>query len=201
MEEYEEKLLDAIEKDVRSNADLVEKVVNDETDALRNDQIGFFKEGLEKETTAYLESELKDLRLYAATKSSKDKLEMKKQLLELRAGMVNELFKEVNQKLKEFTSSDKYNTYLEENLANVAVTSDGYFEVREADRQRFAKILKDKGFNNEIRSAYFEIGGFRYIDEVNRIEFNCCLVDRQKEQFEWFRNNSGFKVAESEADK
>ena len=84
MEDYEGKLLEEIAADVRSNAELVEKMVNQENDALRNDQVRFYKEGLLKETSTYLEGELKEARLYAATKSSHDKLDTKKKLLELR---------------------------------------------------------------------------------------------------------------------
>ena len=45
MEDNQEKLLEEIANDVKSNAELVENLVNQETDALRNDQVSFFKEG------------------------------------------------------------------------------------------------------------------------------------------------------------
>ena len=75
MEDNQEKLLEEIANDVKSNAELVENLVNQETAALRNDQVSFFKEGLLKETSTYLEGELKEARMFAATKSSHDKLD------------------------------------------------------------------------------------------------------------------------------
>ena len=84
MENYEEKILKEIDRDVSSNAGLVQSLVEGETKSLRDDQIAFYKEALKKETDTYLEKELSDLRLYAATKSSRDKMNTKKKLLSLR---------------------------------------------------------------------------------------------------------------------
>lgn len=201
MEDYEAKLLEEISNDVKSNADLVEKRVNEENDTLRNDQINFFKEGLLKETSAYLEGELKDIRLYAATKSSQDKLDTKKKLLELRSNFVNELFNNVTDELKKFTQTDAYKTYLSENLNKITKSDTGYFEVRENDMDLLKDLCSKAGFTNNIQKGYFAIGGFKYVDEVNRYEYSCTLDERREEAFEWFRNNSGFKVVESEEDK
>lgn len=201
MEDYEAKLLEEIDADVKSNADLVEKLVNQENDNLRNDQINFFKEGLLKETSAYLEGELKDIRLYAATKSSQDKLDTKKKLLELRSNFVNELFNNVTDELKKFVTTDAYKTYLEDNLKKITKSDTGYFMVRENDMDLLKDLASKAGFTNEIQNGYFAIGGFKYVDETNRYEYSCTLDERREEAFEWFRNNSGFKVVESEEGK
>lgn len=201
MEDYEAKLLEEIDADVKSNADLVEKLVNQENDNLRNDQINFFKEGLLKETSAYLEGELKDIRLYAATKSSQDKLDTKKKLLELRSNFVNELFNNVTDELKKFVTTDAYKTYLEDNLKKITKSDTGYFMVRENDMDLLKDLASKAGFINEIQKGYFAIGGFKYVDETNRYEYSCTLDERREEAFEWFRNNSGFKVVESEEGK
>lgn len=198
MEDNQEKLLSEIEADVRSNADLVEKVVNQETDALREDQISFFKEGLNKETSTYLEGELKDVRLYAATKSSHDKLETKKKLLELRGKLVDELFQEVTNELKQFVKSDAYQTYLLKNIEKLTISDSGYFIVRKDDKAVLEALLKKLNIHNPVNVGYFAIGGFRYVDESNRYEYSCTLDERREEQFAYFRNHSGFKVVESE---
>lgn len=199
MEEYEEKLLEAIDEDVRSNADLVEKQVNDETNAMREDQIGFYKEGLRKETETYLEGELQDLSVAAATKSSRERLDTKKKLLELRQSLVNQLFDEVKEELKKFVKSDAYQDYLEKNLDKIDVSKDGYFEVRENDVPLMKNLLKKKGYANEVKSGYFAIGGFRYVDEKAGVEESCLLDEKRKEQAEWFRDHSQFKIQEREA--
>ena len=198
MEDNQEKLLEEIAKDVRSNAELVEKMVNKENDALRNDQVSFYKEGVLKETAAYLEGELKDVRMYAATKSSHDKLETKKKLLELRGNFVNTLKNDVTEELKKFVKSDAYKEYLLNNLKKIDNHDTGYFLVRENDMQLMQELCKKAGMKQEIRKGYFAIGGFKFVDEVDRYEFSCTLDEKREEQFAWFRNNSGFKVEESE---
>ncbi len=198
MEDYEDKLLEEIANDVKSNAKLVEDVVNQETDALLNDQISFYKEGLKKETETYLEGELKEIRLYAATKSSHDKFDTKRKLLELRGNFVNELKQEVIDELKKFTKSEAYKEYLLENLKKINKSENGYFVVRENDMDLMKELCKQLSFDQKIQQGYFAIGGFRYVDEVNRYEYSCTLDEKLDEQFAWFRNNSGFKVVESE---
>lgn len=198
MEDNQEKLLEEIAKDVRSNAELVEQMVNRENDALRNDQISFYKEGILKETSAYLEGELKDVRMYAATKSSHDKLDTKKKLLELRGNFVNDLKKEVTDELKKFVKSNQYKDYLLTNLKKIDNKETGYFVVRENDLGVMQELCKKEGMKQEIRKGYFALGGFRFVDETNRYEYSCTLDEKREEQFAWFRNNSGFKVVESE---
>lgn len=198
MEDNQEKLLEEIAADVRSNAELVENMVNQENDNLRNDQVNFYKEGILKETSAYLEGELKDVRLFAATKSSQDKLDTKKKLLELRAKFVDELFNHVTDELKKFVTSDAYKKYLLDNLKNISVKDSGYFVVRENDMDLLNELLKENNISNKVEKGYFAIGGFKYVDEENRYEYSCTLDEKREEAFEWFRNNSGFKVVESE---
>lgn len=198
MEDNQEKLLEEIAADVRSNAELVENMVNQENDNLRNDQVNFYKEGILKETSAYLEGELKDVRLFAATKSSQDKLDTKKKLLELRANFVNELFNNVTEELKKFVKSDEYKNYLLDNLRKIDVKDSGYFVVRENDIDLLNELLKENAITNKVEKGYFAIGGFKYVDEENRYEYSCTLDEKREEAFEWFRNNSGFKVVESE---
>lgn len=198
MEDNQEKLLEEIAADVRSNAELVENMVNQENDNLRNDQVNFYKEGILKETSAYLEGELKDVRLFAATKSSQDKLDTKKKLLELRANFVNELFNNVTEELKKFVKSDEYKNYLLDNLRKIDVKDSGYFVVRENDIDLLNELLKENAITNKVEKGYFAIGGFKYVDEENHYEYSCTLDEKREEAFEWFRNNSGFKVVESE---
>ena len=196
MENYEDELLKAIDQDVRSHAEIVTKRVNEETDSMMEDQIGFYKEGLKKETDTYLEGELNDLRLYAATESSRAKMDTKKKLLEMRTSLTEDLMHEVKVELKAFAKTPEYEEYLKRHLDTQKVSADGYFEVRENDVELMKKILKEKGLNNEVHGVYFSIGGFRYVDEKIGLEYSCALEGKRQEQFQWFRDHSGFKVKE-----
>ena len=198
MENYEEKLLKTIDEDVSSNAELVRNQVEQETEALRQDQLSFYKEGLKKETDTYLEKELSELRFYAATKSSKDKMDTKKKLLQLRQSLTAQLFDEVSSDLHRFTSSGDYEKWLQKHLEEVHISEDGVFAAREQDKKLLAKLLAARGLHNKIETAYLEIGGFLYRDDAAGIEYSCTLDDKLKEARDWFRNHSGFRVEESE---
>lgn len=198
LENEEEKILKKIEEDVNSNAELVRNAVEGETEALREDQISFYRESLKKETETYLEKELSDLQLYAATKSSKDKMETKKKLLTLRQNLVERLFNDVRTDLKQFSASQDYEDWMRKHLAQIDISESGIFSCKKEDQKLLKKLLVEKGLKNSIETAYLEIGGFLYRDESQMMEYSCSLDEKLKEQEEWFRSHSGFKVAESE---
>jgi vacuolar-type H+-ATPase subunit E/Vma4 len=202
MEEYEEKLLKKIDEDICSNADLVEKRVEAETAHLHDKQVALFKQSLDKEIGSYLDSELKDLQNLAASKSSRDRLATKKKLLELREQLVTELFDDVKNDLQKFTEGDGYADYLRKNLAMTDLSGNGYFDVRKEDTVLMKKMLAEIHHDGkEIRNAYLPIGGYKYVDEENKMEYSCLLDEKRQNEFQWFRDNSGFEITESEAEK
>lgn len=196
MDNSEEKILNEIKQDMQDQSGLVIDAVNTEIDAMRNDQMNFYKQGLKKETDTYLEKELSDLRVYAAMKASQDKLKSKKALLSLRHQYAQEIEDTAEQKLKDFTASADYRGYLETALKQVTVSKDGYFLVKEADTALMKDILSKQGLNNEVKTRYFAIGGFLYVDEAQHLEYSCDLSERLRDATDWFHGHSGFSIAE-----
>lgn len=201
MENYEERILRKIQEDVNSNASLVKELVQSETDSLHDDQLSFYKEGLKKETDTYLEKELSELRLYAATKSSRDKMDTKKKLLALRQQLANSLFDEVRNKLQQFRSSADYATYLKSRLDDLQITDSGVFFCDKEDMKLLQSFLDEKGYTNPLEQTYMSLGGFKYRDETLGTEYTCSLEESLENEMEWFRNHSGFKLTESEENK
>lgn len=198
MENYKTEIVKAITEDVKSNAELVTKYVKEEAEDMVRDRLAFFKESLKKETDTYLEKELSDLQSYAASKSSKDKMETKKKLLLYRHSLSSELFADVRKDLEAFVKSDAYEAYLVRNLKKIEVSTSGIFYVKEADLALMQKVLQAHALFNNVSIGYFEIGGFLYRDEVAGLEYSCALDEKLSEQESWFYNNSGFKVTERE---
>lgn len=198
MSTYEDEILEKIDSDVRSNSELVTKRVNEETEYMLEEEVGFYKEGLKKETDTYLETELNDLRLQAATRTSQARLDIKKKLLEKREDLTLRLFEEVKEKLNAFVKTGDYEEYLKRHLQKLTISEKGIFEVRENDLSLMKKLLAAKGCRNEVRIGYFAIGGFRYIDAENRLEYSCILEEKRQEAISWFRDHSGFKAEEED---
>jgi hypothetical protein len=92
--------------------------------------------------------------------------------------------------------SDAYKAYLADCLKEADVSEEGYFEVRKSDVDLMKKVLADAGFHNEVRTAAFAVGGFRYINQKARTEYSCALAEREKEQRAWFHDHSGFAIME-----
>lgn len=196
MDNNEEKILSEIRDDMQAQSGLVINAVNGEIDALRENQLNFFREGLKKETDTYLEKELSDLRLYAATKASQDKLKAKKDLLSLRHTYAQKIEDEAERRLQEFTKEEDYRKYLETALDEVNVSADGYFITRPEDEQLMKSVLSERGLANQVKTRYFRIGGFLYVDEAKKMEYSCDLSERMREVTDWFHSHSGFSVAE-----
>ena len=201
MEKDEEKIMNKIEEDIDSQSRLVSDAIEQEIATMRADQIDFFKEGLKKETDTYLEKELSDLRLFAATKASQDKLKTKRDLLALRTSLTDKLLEDVRADLEAFVSGSEYPAYLENRLKEIPVKEHGVFFARAEDTEAMKQILKRNGFDNEVRTEDIRIGGFRYEDVQNALEYDCCFEAALNDQLKWFRENSGFTVYRKEESK
>ncbi len=189
----ENEILEAIEKDVQEQADLVIEQINTEIDSLRNEEIKSFKEGLAKEQDTYLEKELNDLRVLSITQASRAKLKTKHDLLELRQTLVTEMLEAVKAKLLDFRKTSAYVSYLRKHIETIK-ENDGYFLVEENDKATLEKVLKDMKRQDEIKIGHFAIGGVKYIAESAHIEYDFSLDTRFLEASEWFMNNSGFTI-------
>ena len=192
--EEEDKILEAIEADVKSNASLVEDVLQKETDSFHEDQLAFFREGLKKETDSYLEKELHEARLAAASASSRDQMETKKKLLRLRDHLADELFDSVREDLRKFVKTPEYEKYLMRSVKSLPVSETGVFMCRRDDVPVLKDAWKKEGLSNRVEERPMELGGFLYRDDAAGREYSCVLEDRLEEEMDWFRANSGFKA-------
>lgn len=192
MEEYEKKILDAIQQDVQAESQMVLETLNQEIKQLHDEKLMLFERSLKQETEHYVEKEWNDLRIAAANQKSQVKFDYMTQLLNLRSQYMKEIVNEVKDKLRVFVKTEEYKSYLKHQLSTCSIQESGYFVVKEEDKDMMKSLLKEKGYQNRLETAYFQFGGFRYIDEEQGIEFSCELKERLEENLEWFRGHSGF---------
>lgn len=191
----ENEALQIIEADIQEQADLVIDQINFEIKHLEENQIGFFKEGLKKEVETYKEKELNNLRLFAATQASQNKLKTKRDLLYLRQQLVDKLFAEVKTQLEAFVASKEYTAYLEKKFDQIdIIESTGVFLVREQDMVIMSDLLKTKGCGCQLKTDLIQLGGFRYVDVEQGFEIDSTLDFKLKNEITWFQNNSGFTI-------
>ena len=105
----------------------------------------------------------------------------------------------VGKKPSEVELFKKYN--LENRLKEIPVKEHGVFCARAEDTEAMKQILKRNGFDNEVRTEDIRIGGFRYEDVQNALEYDCCFEAALNDQLKWFRENSGFTVYRKEESK
>lgn len=195
MEKFEDKILDTIEKDMSDNANMVIDVVTNEIEAMRASQLGLYEAGLKKETETFLEKELSDLTLQATTTASRDRLKMRRELLDTRTRMMDEIILEVRKNIAEFVDSNEYKNYLNKHLDAIHIAN-GYFEVRKEDCELMKDLLAKRNLQNEVRLTHFDLGGFHYVDEERRLEYSCDFNEKIEEAREYFRAKSNFKLVE-----
>ena len=186
-------ILEIITNDVEEQANLVIDQINREIEQLHNEQITYFEEGLKKEQETYLEKELNDLRVFSVTECSRAKLQTKRDLLNLRQDLVNSLFGDVKKRLLAFVASKDYEKYITTKLNSITVDG-GKIYCKEEDFALVKKVLKSLKLEAEIVKDYLEIGGLKYVNKAENLEYDFTLDNAFEEQTEWFINSSGFTI-------
>ncbi|MEG0177747.1 V-type ATP synthase subunit E [Anaerorhabdus sp.] len=191
----EKESLECIENDINEQVHLVIDQINYEIKNMEEDQINFFKEGLKKEIDTYKEKELNDLRLFAATQASQNKLKTKRDLLQLRTKLVDQLFSDIKDKLVAFVSTSDYAKFIERKINELGdLDNNGVFEVRNDDVNLVSEILKNKNSQCKVKEALIQLGGFRYVNEDKGFEVDNTLDSSLQNEMTWFQNNSGFTI-------
>ncbi len=179
--------------DIKEQEKIVENQIKHEVEYSHDDQMLMFKEGLKKEIETYYEKELNDLKVQSATESSQAKLRTKRELLNKRQILVENVFKEVESKLKKFVLSDEYVLYVEKCLSKIkCLDENSVFYVNEKEKDFFKEFLSNKSIKNDIKQTNLLIGGFKVINSNVNIEFDFTLDTKLKEAKKWFQNNSGY---------
>ena len=102
MEDYEKKILNAIEQGVKSESQMVLDTLRNEIHQMHDDTLSLYEQSLKHETEHYLEKELNDLRVSVANQKSQVKFEYMRRLLNMRAEYISEMVEEVKERIHAF---------------------------------------------------------------------------------------------------
>lgn len=151
-----------------------------------------------EETRVYLDQELNELKTAIHQGETQAKWKVKKDQFMRRNEMVDALFEEVAQKLKGYSQTKAYDTWVATQLDRALETypDQHHFKiiVRPVDRPYFERLLKgkDKTYDLEVLETIF-IGGFILVNPSDNTELDVTLDYRLCTQKEWFYSHSGLE--------
>ncbi len=186
-------LLHVLKKDMEEQSELIINQINYEIHAMEEKQIQIYEEGLKKEVESFKERELNDLKKLAATLSSQSKLKIQRELLQYREKLVEDLFVEAKKRINKFVTGNEYREFLKKQLSDIKVQN-GIFYVRLEDIEIMRDVLSEAKFNAEVQSENIQLGGFRYVQQEERLEIDSTLDQKLENQRRWFESQSGLIV-------
>lgn len=183
-------ITETLSAQIQSNAQDSLQSMQIDMEVQRNLIIAQIRKKAEEETAVYIEQELSDLKNNLIQNESQTKWKVKRDLLERRAQLVNELFTEVRDDLIAFTNKTDYKTWCLDQL-NVANTQGelgkASIKIRSVDQPMFESLLTESDVTfSIIVSEFITIGGFILISENRRLEMDRTFDSLLQSQREWF---------------
>ncbi len=195
MEDLEKRTQDLVDEINRKVDSLIEDS-NQYFDDERKRLIAEYENEAREETSVYLEQELNELKINVQLKESQAKWKTRKDLFIKRQAMVDELFEEISKKLKAYSQSTKYDSWLKESinaeLKKVSKENPIVIEFKPIDQPMIERLCKDYKdiVTLESRETIF-IGGYIVTYPNLGIEEDNTIDVKLKDQKEWFAINSG----------
>ncbi|MDR1794778.1 MAG: hypothetical protein LBR25_05230 [Erysipelotrichaceae bacterium] len=172
--------------------------IQEETKHYAESEIAYFKSGLNKETQAYYQSELNDLKRKTQSAIASAKLATKRELLAKRSAKTKQLFEELTQKLLDFCASPDYPAYCKKKLLEIGDEDpQAVFYVKKRDLDLFKELLQQNNWKQTVKAAAIEIGGFIYHSDKAGLEIDATLDGALNKERQWFVEHCAFLLEEA----
>lgn len=172
------------------------KKIEVQTNEFTESQIALAKEELKKNLQRNKVYKLNKMHSETNIKISNEVSKMRKELIISRENMMLDVFKEVKEKIINFTKSDKYLDFLLNSTKKASEVIKGaniVIQLKEDDMKFSDEIKKAMGVN-----CSFEIDKSNYLGGLKISSENMIIDDtfenRLSEQDEWFMMNSGLSI-------
>lgn len=144
-----------------------------------------------------IQDEMAEMRDGIVREMAHREMDVRRELLEKRQKITDEVFEKASARLKEFTVGPEYPKTLQhyaENLSSAFNGQDTTLFVKEADLQ-YCELIKAAFGSCEVRAdSEILIGGIRAFNPTAGIMADETLDSMLEEQREWFEENSGMAV-------
>lgn len=180
----------AINDASRSHNDAIIK----ETDSFKLHQLEKAKEEAQKLYDEYVFAATQKMTLNDGIEAQKLSFELKKRVIAARQEITDSVFKNVTEKIKEFTSTAAYADFLTasaEKMVEICGNNEIVIYLRSEDKI-YEKIIK--AVSASISTAVDDtitLGGIYCICEKKSLKLNDCLEAKLESSKEWFYENSG----------
>lgn len=172
------------------------KKIEVQTNEFTESQIALAKEELKRNLQRNKAYKLNKMHSETNIKISNEVSKMRKELIISRENMMLDVFKEVKEKIINFTKSDKYLDFLLNSTKKASEVIKGaniVIQLKEDDMKFSDEIKKAMGVN-----CSFEIDKSNYLGGLKISSENMIIDDtfenRLSEQDEWFMMNSGLSI-------
>ncbi len=182
------------------NEDLQRQVneITEEANRLKAEQTKKAKRDAKKQTDSFLRGEMANIMHSSGRRVAAARAGAKKELLERRAALEQQAFDQAAQKLKAFTETPEYESFLTASAHRMAAHFNGgeiVFYLRREDEKYTEAIAA-----TVPQPCRFEtddgirIGGCRAVSESSRLAADDTLDARLESQRDWFGEHSGLSA-------
>ncbi|MBQ1517612.1 MAG: hypothetical protein IIZ46_05370 [Clostridia bacterium] len=184
-------------KAIEKYAEEQKNAMKAETEAFREEQLRHANEEGTQAAYAFIQKEKAEIKASLAKENSLKETAMKRELFEKRSKMVTNIFKEAEKKLREFTKTKKYETYMNNSAKSVAdYVADRPVTVYYcANDEKFLPMIKKYFANAEFAAdPSIKIGGLKGFCEELSIIADETLDSKFEAQKKEFISSSGFTI-------
>lgn len=175
--------------------DLSNQEIEDQAESnqsYKDREIKQYTDKVNEDCKIFIRDELHDLKVQLQSSHAAEKWNIKKSMFVKRNEMIDDLFREVERKLMNFTKTAAYNDYLQACRARLIAQNlleDATITVRRADVEVVMTLFK-ADLVTVIGAETVHIGGLICDQKSRGIEADLSLDYRLKQQMQWFYNHS-----------
>lgn len=194
MEYYnEDSLYKYFTQEIAESSSLEIEAIQKEIDAIKQRELSKIELEVKHQVSLSLGAELKDIQTGFRNEINKLISDSGKRLLERRAAIVNEVFGEVSNRLKEFQHSPEYSTNVERRLRSLDDQLAGKriaFLVSPNDAAAMKLLQANYPTAAVTQTPSIRYGGFIVLDQTSSLEINETIDASLESMKQWFYTNS-----------
>lgn len=190
-----EEIVNEIKQSAKADSDLVLDVLENEIQNMHEQTMTSYKNGIDKEVESYYAQEANEINTNETTILSQQKLAIKRSLLQQRNELVNDLFKQVREKVIACLDTDEYKQFCQRQIdALPSIGLHSELHARQCDKAFLEEMLAAKGLKLKYVEIQAAMGGFLISDPQNHFEVDCRLKSRLLAAKKWFEGHSGLTI-------